>query len=99
MRLSLAVLASLSLAAPAFAQAPGAADRAAAERRERQDELARIRADLERAESERFRISTEVEAMRADRAALVKAGIETAARLREAETQVAESETRLAGLD
>jgi septal ring factor EnvC (AmiA/AmiB activator) len=99
MRLFFALVALLPLAAPALAQVPGAADRATAERRERQDELARIRSDLERAESERFRISTEVEAMRADRAALVKAGIETAARLREAETQVVESEARLASLD
>jgi septal ring factor EnvC (AmiA/AmiB activator) len=99
MRLPLALLALSTLAAPAMAQAPGPAERAAAERRERQDELTRIRADLERAESARFRISTEIEAMRADRAALVKAGIETAARLREAEAQVADSEARLAGLD
>lgn len=99
MRLSLALLAFFSLAAPAMAQAPGAADQATSEHRDRQEELVRIRAGLERAEAERFRISTEIEAMRADRAALVKAGIATAARLREAEAQVAEGETRLAGLD
>jgi septal ring factor EnvC (AmiA/AmiB activator) len=99
MRLSLALLAVLAVTVPGAAEAPSPAERAEAERRERQRELDAVRVDMDRAGAERARIEQEIAGMRADRAALVRSGIETAARVREAETKVAESETRLAGLD
>ncbi|MCZ0737161.1 murein hydrolase activator EnvC family protein [Phreatobacter sp. AB_2022a] len=99
MRLSPAFLVPFVVTVPATAQAPSPAERAEAERRERQRELDAIKNDLARANAERTRIETEIGTMRADRAALVRSGIEAAARVRELEGKVIESEARLAGLD
>lgn len=99
MRLSLAILAPLVVALPAAAQTPSPAERAEAERQERQRELDAIKNDMERTGAERARIEREVAAMRADRAAIVGAGIEAAAKVRAFEGKVIESEARLAGLD
>lgn len=99
MRLSLAFLAVLALSAPVLAQPASPSDRAETERRERQRELDAVRADMERAAAERARVEREIEAMRADRAALVRSGIETAAKLRAAEAKVVETEARLTVLD
>lgn len=92
-------LAVLAVSPTALAQAPSPAERAEAERRERQRELAAIRADLERAGTERARIEREISEIRADRVQIVTRGIEAAARVRGFETQVAETEERLAALD
>ncbi|MGL4288167.1 MAG: murein hydrolase activator EnvC family protein [Phreatobacter sp.] len=99
MRLSLAILAPLVVALPAAAQTPSPAERAEAERQERQRELDAIKNDMQRTGAERARIEREVAAMRADRAAIVGAGIEAAAKVRAFEGKVIESEARLAGLD
>lgn len=95
------ILAALASPLPGLAQSPSTspADRADAERRERQRELDAIRADLERAGAERTRIEREIAGIQADRAALIQRGIETVAKVRSFESQVVESETRLAALD
>lgn len=101
MRFSLLVAAAVLMAAPGHAQTPppSAAERAEAERRERQQALDAMRADIARAEAARKRIEEEIAAMRGERAALIQAGIETAAKVRAAEEQVIASEARLAVLD
>lgn len=99
MRLRFLLLACLAAATPARADPVSPADRAEAERRERQRELEAVRADMARAAAARTRIEAEIETMRADRAALIRSAIETAARVREGEERVADSEARLAGLD
>ena len=93
------VLAIIASPLPGLAQSPSPAERADAERRERQRELAAIRADLERAGTERIRIEGEIAGIRADRAALIARGIETAAKVRSFEGKAAETEERLAALD
>ncbi|QCI64773.1 murein hydrolase activator EnvC family protein [Phreatobacter stygius] len=99
MRLSLAILAPIVVAMPAAAQTPSPAERAEAERQERQRELDAIKSDMQRTGAERARIEQEISTMRADRAALVRSGIEAAAKVRAFEGKVIESEARLAGLD
>lgn len=95
--LCLAGLLVLPLIAVAEPATP--AERAEAERRERQRELDAVRADMARAKAERERIEREILAIRADRAAIVQRGIEAAARVREQEERVAATEERLAELD
>ncbi|MBN8938399.1 MAG: peptidoglycan DD-metalloendopeptidase family protein [Rhizobiales bacterium] len=99
MRLSLAILAPFVVALPAAAQTPSPAERAEAERQERQRELDAIKNDMQRTGAERARIERDVAAMRTDRAAIVAAGIEAATKVRGFEGKVIESEARLAGLD
>lgn len=102
MRFSFLVAAAVLLAAPGHAQTPAppsAAERAEAERREHQRALEAMRAEMARTEATRKRIADEIAAMRGERAALIQAGIDTAAKVRAAEEQVVASEARLAALD
>ncbi|WP_296576261.1 peptidoglycan DD-metalloendopeptidase family protein [Phreatobacter sp.] len=97
--LLLAAALTLAPAVPALAESVTPAERADAERRERQRELDAIRADIARNQAERARVEAEVTALRNDRAALVRSSIDTAARVRTGEVRMAAIEDNLVVLD
>lgn len=98
-----AVLAAVVACAPARAQTaqdrPAPIRDAEAEKQARERELAAIRAEGERAGEARALIEREIATIRADRAALVAAAVDAAARTRSAEARVDQVETRLTRLD
>ncbi len=96
---ALLALAMAALPGAAFGEPATPAQRAEAERRERQRQLEAIQADMARTRAEADRIATEIEAMRNDRAALVRSSIETAAKVRAGEERMVEIERNLQASD
>jgi septal ring factor EnvC (AmiA/AmiB activator) len=94
-----AAVLTLASAGPVAAEPATPAERAEAERRERQRELEAIQADIARNAAERARVEAEVTALRNDRAALVRSSIDTAARVRAGEERMAAIEDNLGALD
>lgn len=104
MRSRIVLLAALSAALPALpvparAETASPAEKAEAERRERKKALEAINADIARSRAERERIEAEIAAIRSDRAALVRASIEAAAKVRAGEERMATIEDGLKDLD
>lgn len=96
---ALLALAMAALPGAAFGEPATPAQRAEAERRERQRQLEAIQADMARTRAEADRIAAEIEAMRNDRAALVRSSIETAAKVRAGEERMVEIERNLQASD
>jgi len=96
---ALLALAMAALPGAAFGEPATPAQRAEAERRERQRQLEAIQADMARTRAETDRIAAEIEAMRNDRAALVRSSIETAAKVRAGEERMVEIERNLQASD
>lgn len=93
---ALALLLPLA-AGPAVAQ-PRPADPtevAREEKRQRERDLETLRLDMERAAATKTRIEAEIAALRNDRAGLVRASIDAAAKVRGREAEVVETEARL----
>jgi len=86
---------------PPGANAPdgkSAPDKSSSEKPSPEQQLDRLRAEQRQAEENEARLKAEIETIGKDQRKLSTALIETAARLREVEGRIAESETRLAAL-
>lgn len=69
------------------------------ERAAREQELARVRADQKRAAEMQAKLAAEIDAIGEDRRKLAQALIDTATRLREIETRIGDTESKIKSLD
>ena len=98
---AIALVASLSAAwgAPAESPPPGPSEAADHERAEKEIELRGVEDTIRASEEQRRSIESEIESIRADRARLSAALIETTARVQDAERGAAAADDRLASLN